>query len=578
MKPRLGAVAAVVCIGGGLVVPAASAGPAVASAPDHGWAAVPAAARGPIAAVLARDQREAASVAVGQTTLSAPGEAANDAFGTSVAVSGTTIVVGEPFHTVGSHTEQGVAYVFQRPATGWKGAHQTATLTVSDGITHDRFGFSVAIEGSTIVVGAVQATVDGHAGQGAAYVYRRPAKGWTTTSHPAAVLTDSAGAAGSELGYDLALDGTTIVVGDPDFNDFAGLADVYVAPAGGWQTTSHPTATLTRFGSLAFDEFGLSVAVEGSTIVVGAPDQDDTGAAYIFQKPTDGPWTSTANARFLVSSGASGAVFGLSVAISGTTVVVAASEQPVDAQAKAGAVYVFRRPTTGWGVGNSASLTATATLTESIPTAQDELGTAVAIEGKTVLASSPDHMVGGAVEQGAIYRFIEPTIGWSSESQTDVLVGAGGHAGDQFGYGMAATGSTIVAGATGRTSTRGTAYVFAPRPPTLSAVKQAHKSWHLGTNPRSVNPAHPPRGGTSFRFALSQSATISLVFAEKHGKHLVKRGTLSVHGKAGANAVYFAGKISHGKHLTPGHCKVTITATNRNGTSRSRTLRFTTKP
>jgi len=185
MTRRLIAVA-VLSSAAGILVPAAGsnvAGVATAqpSTQTGSWSQLPSAARAPIAAALVRDGLTAKPAQIAQSTLTPRGGAANDNFGDSVAVSGTTVVVGAPIHTVGSNIQQGAVYVFTRPATGWKNAQQSAELTVGDGQAHDRFGYAVAMQGSTIVVGGVLAKVGQNVGQGAVYVYRRPAKGWRTT-------------------------------------------------------------------------------------------------------------------------------------------------------------------------------------------------------------------------------------------------------------------------------------------------------------------------------------------------------------------------------------------------------------
>ena len=76
-----------------------------------------------------------------------------DLFGNSVAVSGNTVVVGAyDAAGPGGNLEQGKAYVFTEPVSGWTNATQTAELTASDGKPGDWFGYSIAIDGSTVVV------------------------------------------------------------------------------------------------------------------------------------------------------------------------------------------------------------------------------------------------------------------------------------------------------------------------------------------------------------------------------------------------------------------------------------------
>ena len=108
-----------------------------------------------------------------------------DNFGGSVAVSGKTIVVGANQHKVGKHSGQGEAYVFVRPRSGWAGRRtENARLTASHGATDDSFGFSVAVSGNTIVAGAQFRNVGKHSDQGEAYVFVRPRSGWAGRTPP----------------------------------------------------------------------------------------------------------------------------------------------------------------------------------------------------------------------------------------------------------------------------------------------------------------------------------------------------------------------------------------------------------
>ncbi len=103
-----------------------------------------------------------------QEELTASDGAADDFFGASVAVSGSTAVVGVQGHQVGGNADQGAAYVFVQSGTTWT---QQQELTASDGAADDRFGYSVAVSGSTAVVGAFHHDVGSDAIQGATYVF-----------------------------------------------------------------------------------------------------------------------------------------------------------------------------------------------------------------------------------------------------------------------------------------------------------------------------------------------------------------------------------------------------------------------
>jgi hypothetical protein len=215
-----------------------------------------------------------ASTSTPDAQLSASDGAANDALGVSVAISGDAVVASAPSATIGTNTNQGAVYVFVKPTTGWATTSVfNAKLTASDGATGDLLGGfgkpfqDVAISGDTVVAGAGLATVGGHTTQGAAYVFVKPATGWATTSTFNAKLTASDGAAGDLFGFDVAINGDTVVVGSATFAP--GAAYVFFKPATGWASTSTFDAKLTASDGTPGNAFGAS-AVSGDTVVVGA--------------------------------------------------------------------------------------------------------------------------------------------------------------------------------------------------------------------------------------------------------------------------------------------------------------------
>jgi hypothetical protein len=211
--------------------------------------------------------------------------------GASVAISGSTIVVGAPLRKLGANEHQGAAYVCAMPTSGWANATQSAELTASDGAVGDFFGFSVAISGSTIVVGAPDRKLGANEPQGAAYVFAMPTSGWANATQNAE-LTASDGALGDGLGGSVAISGSTIVVGAPGrivrAND-QGAAYVFTMPASGWANATQ-SEELTASDGAAFDGLGASVGISGSTVVLGAPGRKlganmEQGAAYAFVNP-----------------------------------------------------------------------------------------------------------------------------------------------------------------------------------------------------------------------------------------------------------------------------------------------------
>jgi FG-GAP repeat len=298
-------------------------------------------------------------------------------FGDSVAISGDTVVVGAS----GDNSGRGAAYVFVKPGSGWANATETAKLTASD--PAHAFGHSVAITDDTIVVGAYNASSQ----PGAAYVFVKPGSGWANTTETAK-LTASDGVAGDFFGYSVGISSDTVVVGAIIASQ-QGAAYVFVKPGSGWANATE-TAKLTASDGAAFDEFGYSVGISSDTVVVGATfDDSQRGSAYVFVKPGSGWANATETAKLTASDGGTGDQFGLSVAVSGDTVVVGAF---CHASCQ-GAAYVFVRPVNGW-----ANATETAKLTASDGATGDEFGVSVAVSGDTVVvgAESNNSTIGSA--------------------------------------------------------------------------------------------------------------------------------------------------------------------------------------
>ncbi|MHB8788683.1 MAG: thrombospondin type 3 repeat-containing protein [Desulfobulbaceae bacterium] len=384
-----------------------------------------------------------------QAKLTAGDGAENDQFGYSVAISGDTIVVGAP--------NNGAAYVFVKPAVGWSTMTQTAKMTASDGAADDYFGGSLAISGDTIVVGARYNNANGGA-SGSAYVYAKPASGWIDMTQTAK-LTAGDGASGDIFGYSVAISGDTIVVGAIYNNDYSGSAYVFAMPPSGWYYMTQ-TAKLTAGDGAAQDQFGRSIAISGDTIVVGAPYDDDnglySGSAYVFAMPTSGWANMTQTAKLTAGDGAADDYFGESVAISGDTIVVGAYLDD-DNGTSSGSAHVFAKPASGW-----ADMTQTAKLAAGDGAAYDFFGESVAISGDTIVVGAYADDDNGS-DSGSSYVFARPGEGWADMTHTAKLTAGDGAADDYFGRFLAISGDTIVVGALGDDDMgdlSGSAYVF----------------------------------------------------------------------------------------------------------------------
>ncbi len=205
--------------------------------------------------------------------LTASNGTANDYFRGSVAISGNTVVVGAVQATVGGNADEGAAYVFTEPASGWANMTQTAELTAADGAAGDLFAGSVSISGNTVVVGAqsIQSILP-NPGPGAAYVFSEPGSGWVNMTQTAK-LTASDGLPGDNFGDSVSISGNTVVVGSTGISTYDGktspaAAYVFSEPGSGWADMTQ-TAELTASGG-GYSCFGSSVSISGDTVVVGA--------------------------------------------------------------------------------------------------------------------------------------------------------------------------------------------------------------------------------------------------------------------------------------------------------------------
>ena len=157
--------------------------------------------------------------AAGSIKLTAAGAAAGNHFGRSVAIDDDTIVVGAIGDSDGGPAS-GSAYVFIEPASGWASATGSIKLTAADAAAADYFGWSVAIDYDMIVVGAYRHD-DSGTDTGSAYMFAKPAAGWATNTETAK-LTASDAAADDQYGYSVAINDDTVVVGAPQ-NDSQAL-------------------------------------------------------------------------------------------------------------------------------------------------------------------------------------------------------------------------------------------------------------------------------------------------------------------------------------------------------------------
>lgn len=376
-----------------------------------------------------------------EQTLTARDGKAKDSFGVSVAISDDTAVVGAPNEGGG-----GVAYVFTRSDGTWT---ERATLKAPVRAVGGKFGFEVAIDGDTIVVGAPQVD-EKTAGPGAAHVFVRSGDAWPLEK----TLTASDGENGDAFGSEVAVSGDTVVAGAPTDDvrapgDNQGSAYVFTRTGGVWSEQR-----LTARDGTEGDEFGQSVAVSGDRVVAGAWRDDvdlslDEGSAYVFTR-AGATWTE--QAKLTAADGLAQARFGVAVAISHGMIVVGAIIGDLK-----GSAYVFEPSAGSWT--QQAKLTAP----DGFPV--DQFGRAVAVAKDTVVVGAhyrgADHP--NPYGRGAAYIFARQGAGWAEPT---MLTEPGTRI---FGNSVGISGHTIIAGAgftqVGENVEQGAAYVYRLRPP-----------------------------------------------------------------------------------------------------------------
>jgi hypothetical protein len=389
---------------------------------------------------------------VSVTIFSAPSPAFGNFFGRSVAISGSRVVVGADGDDTGA-TESGSVYVYN--LAGAKPDVPLITLHNPNPSELDLFGWSVAISGTRVAVGAYGED-NGASNAGVTYIYDLAGG---SPSVPMLTLTNPSPAASDSFGAAVAMAGAYVVVGAL-FDDLgatnAGVAYVYnVAGA----SPTRPILTLTNPSPAANDLFGSAVAISGMRVVVGAYQDDtvqsDAGSVYVYDLTSPTPGVPTVTLLNPSTFGAESDLFGYSVAISGTRVVVGAY------RAEVGRAYVY----------DLASATpAVPILTLNNPTSVDGdfFGRAVSISGTRVVVGAVRSDLSN-LDAGAAYLYEltspTPTVPVATLANPSPAVG------DYFGSAVAIDGDYSVVSAYNddtNAEDRGATYVFGPPPPSLT--------------------------------------------------------------------------------------------------------------
>ncbi len=346
----------------------------------------------------------------------------HDQFGYSVAIDGDTVVAGAPYHPTGDY---GAAYVFFRNGSVWT---EQTILLASDQNGGDQFGASVDVSGDTLLVGAPM-NDDGGSNSGAVYVFTRTGTTWTEQTK----LIASDDAAGDEFGHAVSLEGDTALIGawrDDDGGSNTGSVYVFTRTAGVWTQQTK----LNAADRVAADNFGNAISLDGNTAVIGKSGDDgpnNSGAGYIFVG-SGSSWGQQAKLKAADATGFD--QFGTTVSVSGDRVVVGAYGDDTAAGANAGSAYIFERSGVIW--------TQQIKLAPTDPAAADEFGTGVAVSGTLVIVGAPNGDEDNGTDSGAAYVFSGSGASWVEQGK---LRGLNLQPYDNYGTGVAVDGDVAVA-------------------------------------------------------------------------------------------------------------------------------------
>lgn len=314
----------------------------------------------------------------------------NERFGFAVAISPTTIAAGSPF----GNGARGKVRLFTR---GVDGIGPAVIIESPDAALNDAFGHAVATVGDWLAVGE---PLDDSAGastdRGAVHLFRRAADG-SWSAHARVVAPDAG--AGDAFGYTLAMDASTLVVASryADVGSLQQAGAVWTVALGADGTVG-PTVRVEAPDAGAYEWFGASIAIEGDTLVVGACRDTigapilEQGTARVFRRTASG-WTQQA---MLVSPGAATQDrFGNSVAIDSGRILVGADGQDPAAVSLAGRLHLYVATPTGWAHDRAFEL--------DPGTSNQNLGVACAMHDRLILGGAPRHTPpAGMAREGAV--------------------------------------------------------------------------------------------------------------------------------------------------------------------------------
>ena len=353
-------------------------------------------------------------------------------FGNAVAIDGDTAIVGASHWGI-PFWDPGAAFVFRFDGLDWL---LQQNLLSSDGVDGDQFGVAVALDGDTIVVGALGD--DPGFETGSAYIFGFDGKTWSEQQK----LFDPDGESFDSFGKSVAIVGETVFVGSPGDKAYYGSVFVYTFDGATWvlQQVLHPSDADQGLGR----RFGTSVAIDSGAAVIGARWDDEVGpkvgAVYVFR--FDGSsWVE--EQKLLPSDGMEADWFGNSVSLSADIAVIGTWRSE--------SAYIFNFDGASWNQEQ--------TLVASDADPSQDFGRSVSISGDVIVVGAGEDEENG-MNAGAAYLFRFDGKSWIEEQK---LLPDDGAPGNRFGLKVAISGETALIGAPyddNFGSWSGSAYVF----------------------------------------------------------------------------------------------------------------------
>lgn len=364
-------------------------------------------------------------------TVTAIDGSSGDEFGCAVSASGDFIMAGARSDDIGANVNQGSVYLYKHQNDSW--VHQIK-LTASDGKANDNFGNAVAISGDFAVVGAYLHDVGAKPDQGAAYVYRRQGAAWFFQ----AKLVANDGEAGDFFGNAVAIHNDYIAVGayGDDIGGNVNQGSVYVFKRNG--STWNQQVKLSAADGGASDNFGVSVAIYGNTLVSGCYRKDigsnaDQGAAYVFVGQNN-VWIE--QAKLWSNNGQAQDNFGFSVSLYQDKIAVGIPGGDYSALLNPGIAQVYKRVGSTWSLESN--------LYAATTQAQAQFGTSICLYDNHVLVSAYQEDYAGMSNQGRAYLFNFQHSKWQVMAAMRNNVG---EANDWLGFGVGLSAEFAVCGA-----------------------------------------------------------------------------------------------------------------------------------